>query len=121
MPLALFMPRSSQGDALIEQYIVANLGSLADHNPHPVIDKEAPPDGRAGVDFDTGQEARYLRNKSGEQRNAGSIQLVGQPVKQHGMKTGIAKNNLKDALRRRVPAEYGIDLFPDDFEHKAVR
>jgi hypothetical protein len=48
----------AQSDALIKRDVVADLRGLADHDPGAMVDKEPPPDGRAGVNFDPGDHAR---------------------------------------------------------------
>jgi hypothetical protein len=44
---------------------------------------------------------------------------VREPVKKNGLKAGIAQDDFKDTLRRRILAENRIDLFPDSVEHVA--
>ena len=39
--------RAAERDALIDRHVVADLGGLADHHAHAVIDEEAPADLRA--------------------------------------------------------------------------
>ena len=62
---------AAQGDTLIEGHIVADLGGLADHHAHAVIDEEAPPDPRARVDLDPGHEAADLGDETGAELPAG--------------------------------------------------
>ena len=42
---------------MVERAVVADLGGLADHHPHPVIDEEAAADPRPRVDLDARQPA----------------------------------------------------------------
>ena len=46
---------------MVEHHVVADLGGLADHDAHAVVDEEASADRRAGMDLDAGQPARDLR------------------------------------------------------------
>ena len=51
MALLLLQGRPAKDDPFIDQTVVSNLGRLADHHPHSVIDEEASADGRSGMDF----------------------------------------------------------------------
>lgn len=51
--LAALMPRASECDAVIDQYIVTDDRCFTDHHAHTVVNEEATPDRGARVDFDT--------------------------------------------------------------------
>ena len=55
MALALLLAGSAQRHALVQQYIVADLGGFADHGAHAVVDEAAPSNLRAGMDLDSRQ------------------------------------------------------------------
>ncbi len=59
--LAALFARAAQRDALVEQNVVADLGGLADHHAHAVVDEAAPSDHGAGMDLDSGHRADELR------------------------------------------------------------
>lgn len=117
VPFALLVPGAAQRDALIEKHIVADFRGGPDDDAHSVVNEKTPPDCSAGVDFNPGQEAGDLRQKTGQNRDAGFIEPMRKPVKQNGVKAGITKKDLKDAGGRRVLAEDGLDLFPDGGKH----
>ena len=48
VPLARLAREPAQGDAVVDQHVVADLGRLADHHPHAVVDEEPPPQPGAG-------------------------------------------------------------------------
>jgi hypothetical protein len=50
-------PGAAERDSLIQGHVVADLGGLADHDPHPMVDDEALADQRRGVDLDPGHRA----------------------------------------------------------------
>ena len=52
MALADVLACAAERYALIEQTIVPNFGSLADHNAGPVVNDQPTADGRTGVDLD---------------------------------------------------------------------
>src|SRR5882724_2113376 len=97
MPLALFIAGAAQGDALVEQHVVADFRGGANDHAHAVIDEESAPDGGAGVDFDACQKAGNLRQKARQNRDAGLIEAVRKPVKKYSVEAGITEENLKDA------------------------
>src|SRR5690606_23073943 len=43
---------AAQRYSLVDRAVVADLGRLADHDTHAVVDEHAPADYRAGVNFD---------------------------------------------------------------------
>ncbi len=51
----LFEADTAQGDLVIKGDIIADLGSLADHDAHAVVDEETPADHRAGMDLNPGE------------------------------------------------------------------
>ena len=117
MPLAFLFAGSAQRHALIEQHVVADFGSLANDDAHSVIDKAAPSDGGAGMDFNAGQGAIKLRDDAGEQRKAGRVKLMGGAMQEDGMEAGVTEKDLDRALGRGVSAKNGLDLFPDGSKH----
>jgi hypothetical protein len=82
-----------------------------------MIDKTAPSDLSAGMDFDTRCRAdELLKNARGEGK-AGAVQLVAQPMQEDGVESWIAEENFDGALRGGIATEDGIDLFPEGAEH----
>jgi len=81
MALHLDQVNAAQGDVMVEQDVVADLGRLADDRAHAVVDDKAAADARAGVDFDAGEEAAELRHEAAEKVKVPPPQAVGQAVK----------------------------------------
>src|SRR5271168_3808787 len=50
MTFAGFLARAAEGHALIERYVISDDSGFADDDTHSVIDEEAAPDLRAGMD-----------------------------------------------------------------------
>jgi hypothetical protein len=65
------------------------------------------------MNFDSCEEAGKLRDDARQQRHVRAVEFVGYPMQQYRVKPRVAEKNLKDALGRRVLAEYRVDLFPD--------
>ena len=62
--LALVESATSQGDAMINGYIIANDGGFTDDNSHPMVDKDATADSRAGVDLNSGARASVISQQA---------------------------------------------------------
>src|SRR4051812_2395867 len=103
MALALFVTSATQRHALVEQNVVADLGSFPDHNPRAMVDEESAPNSCARVDLYTCEEAAELRNHPWHQGQIPLVKTMGQAVKQNRMKARVAKHDLEPALGRRVP------------------
>ena len=100
--LTFLFSRAAERHALVDEYVVADLGGLADHHSRSVIDEEAAADGGAGVDFDLRQEPAHLADESRQDRAAHPVQPVRDPVKQDGVEAGVTENDLEPAARRRI-------------------
>ena len=85
--------------------------------PDAVIDEKAASDGGAGVDFDAGEKAADLGHHARHQRHSPSIELMGEAMRQDGVKAGVTEEDLNDTFRGRVFPEDGVDLFPDGSKH----
>ena len=79
----------AQRDSVIKGDICADLGGFADHHAHAMIDEQARPDGRAGVDFDACQTARHLGQHAGRGLQPGLPQAVVEAVQPDRVQPGI--------------------------------
>ena len=61
--LAALVARASQGDALVQDAVVADNGRLAYHDAHGMIDEETPPKLSGGMNLDAGEKPRDLRKE----------------------------------------------------------
>src|SRR5581483_6738907 len=120
MPFPLLAACTAQGDALVKQHVVADLGGFADHDARPVINEKTPADGGAGVNLNLRKETADLRNNPRHERNVPLIKSMREPVGQNGVESGITEEDLDDALRRRVFPENRLDLFPDGSKHASL-
>ena len=91
---------AAERHALIQGHVVADLGGLADHHPHPVVDDEARADLRRRVDLDPGHRARERRDQPRQQRHAGAVQRVREPM---GEQRVQARPRGEDLQRADVP------------------
>jgi hypothetical protein len=87
MPLGALVERgAAQRDALVDGAAVADLGRLADHHAHAVVDEHALTDLGAGVDLDARQPAREVRGEAPSQP-AVRPEPVRQPVQHQRVQT----------------------------------
>ena len=71
MALGAFVQRGSpQGHSLVNRAPVANLGRLAHHHAHGVVEKHPLANARSRVDFNAGQPARHMRDEASQPMQA---------------------------------------------------
>ncbi len=63
--LPLSLPRAAEGNALVDQAIVAKDRCFANHDTHTVVNEDTFTQLRAGMDFDTSQKASDVRDQRG--------------------------------------------------------
>src|SRR5699024_10856513 len=80
--LGLLERDTAQRDPVVEHAVVADLGGLADHHAHAVVDEEPATDTGAGVDLDPSEESRELTEyaRHDPSRPAAGPYAVGQAV-----------------------------------------
>ena len=102
---------------MIKRHVITDLGGLADHHPHAVIDEEAPADARAGMDLDARQPPRNVGSEARQPLEVPAPQPVRHPMNQAGVESGVAGDDLPGSTGRRVPIEHAPDVFPDRLQH----
>ncbi len=102
---------SAQRDALVDGDIVADFGGLADDHAHAVIDEKTPADSRAGMDFDSGQQARELRQRAGQKEPAVLPQPVIDAIPPQRVQAGVEQHDLQPRSRRGIALQHRGDVF----------
>ena len=115
--LAHVLAGAAQGDAVVDQAVVPDLGGLADDDAHAVVDDQALADGGAGVNFDSGAPAAGLGDPAGEQLQVVLIAPVGPAVAAGGFQSGIEQQHLQRSTGGGVAGFIGFDGFAQVFEH----
>jgi hypothetical protein len=105
--------RASQRDALVQQHVVADLGGLADHHTHAVVDHDPAADRGAGVYLDARQPAAQVRDEPGEQVEARPVQPVGDPVDPERLQPRVAEHDLGRRPRGGVTLEDRRDVLDE--------
>ena len=77
--------KCAKGDALVQLYIVSNLGGLAYYYASSVVDKEIPANGGSRMDVNTGQTMGIFRHHTGNQGHFQKMQFMSNPVYKNGI------------------------------------
>ena len=117
MAFALVLARAAQGDPLVDRAAVADLGGLADNDPHAVVDQDSLADLRAGVYLDAGQKPGKLAEKARRQIGLVLIEPVRGAVHHDGVQTARKQQHLKAVARRRIAFPDGPDILFNRVKH----
>ena len=88
--------------AVVQHDVIADLGRLADHDAHAVVDEETASDGRAGVDLDAGEPASELRTGARDEARAPVPQHMHHTVRPHGVQAWVQQSDLERSARGGV-------------------
>ena len=110
MALAFVGARPAERDALVQRDVVTDLRRLADHDPHAVIDEDAPADRRRGVDVDAGQEAAQVADDPRRELDAATPEPVRHAIQHERVHAGIRQHHLEARTRRGVALEDDLDV-----------
>jgi hypothetical protein len=94
---------STEGDAVVDHHVLADLRGLTNHHTHAVVDEEPAADRGTGMYFDAGPGPPQLGEQPCRKPQARCLpQPVGQPMDPDGVQTGIGEKVLKRTSSRRV-------------------
>ena len=110
MPLALLLARTPQSHTLIQSHIFTHDGGLADHDTHAVINEQSASDFCSGMNFDSGQKPRDLRQPSRGKQEAMIPQPVVDAIEPDGMQSRIAEVDFQPGLGRGVAFQHSGDV-----------
>jgi len=117
VPFSLLFPRAAERDPLVEGHVAADLGRLADHHPHAMIDEESAADLRAGVNFDAGEKPRERSDEGRNDRHAPTPELMGDAVRQRRVQAGVGEQDFQHIVRGGIALEDGANIFTKRVEH----
>src|SRR5260370_8523442 len=113
MPLRAAGERgAAKRHALIDRAVIANFRRFTNHHAHAVIDEYTPPERRAGMDLDAGQETRELRDKPSEPAPARSPARMCDPVQHNRVNARITRHHFPSAARPSIPLPAPSALSP---------
>src|SRR5262249_34915468 len=118
--LALVPGGAAQGHAVVQRAVVAELGGLADHHAHAVVDESAPADLRPRMDLDAGEEARAGRSKPRQPAQFHAPEGVRQAVDEQRVEARVAGDDLPGRAGGGVAVEHARDVFSDPGEHRRI-
>ena len=98
----MLLARASQSHALIQSHVIAHDRRFADHHADAVIDEQPSTNLCSGMDFNSCEEARGLREKSSQQEQMMVPQPVIHAIEPHRVQPGIAQKNFQTGLGRGV-------------------
>ena len=117
MTLTFVPAGTAKGHTLIEGDVVADFGGLTDDDAHAVINKEAPTDLRARMNFDASHPTTEVRHHARQPLPATAPQRVRYAMQPDCMQSRIASDNLKGITRRRVAMKYALDILLHALKH----
>src|SRR5204862_1735755 len=112
--------RAAERHALVDSAAVADLGGLADHHAHAVVDEDAGADFRARVDFDAGEEAPEMRGEAPEPLQSMQPEAARELVDPDRVQTRIAGQHLPSTAGRRVALEDAGDIAAQLRKHASI-
>ena len=117
MAFTLVQRRAAQGHALVDGAIITDVRRLTDHHTHAVVDKNSPAHDRAGMNFDTGEEARELRNPAAGPFEIGQPEPMCKPMPSKRMHAGIQRQNFERRACGGIAFQHHRDIFPQSSKH----
>lgn len=102
MALTAVLAGHAQGDALVQQAVVADDGGAADDHAHAVVDGEVTTDRRGGVDVRGKPPVRALGHKQRELVHAVLPQPVVRAVRPHDVRASGEEHDVRERLCRGV-------------------
>ena len=111
MAFAGVLAGAAQGDALVEEHVVADDGGFADDDARAVVDDQAASDRRAGVDLHAGPDPGPLGDQPGKEAEPPAVEPMGEAVVEEGVDAGIEEEDLQSAPCGGVPALVGPKSF----------
>src|SRR3989338_1499065 len=115
--LAALLAGAAQRHPLEEGDVVADDGGLADHDPHPVVDEEAPADHRRGVDLYTGEPPRRRHEEPRQDGYAQPVEPMREAVDDERVEPGIGQQDFDQIAGCGVPLKAGADFRREEHSH----
>ncbi len=113
----LVQRRAAQRDAVVDRAAVADLGGLADHHTHGMVEEHALADFGAGMDLDAGEPACNMRGETPQPGEAVVPEPVRRPVQDERVQARITGQDLPGAARGRITVEDALDIGAKTGEH----
>ena len=118
MPVARLLPGASQRNALQDRHVVAHYRGLADHHPGAVIDQDALPQPRRGVQVEREHRGYPRLQRQSQQLLAEVPQRVLNAVRLEGVEHLEVEQRVDVALARGVALVHRLDVAPDRGAHE---
>ena len=109
--------RTTECNALIDRYVIADFAGLANDDAHAMIDKAAPADFRAGMNLNSCQESSDVAYETRKRDQLALPEPVRDPVDENRVKTRIGYRNFPNRPGRRIALEYCLNIFFERLPH----
>ena len=117
---AVIFARTSQGHALIQGAVVADLGGFPNDHAHAVVDEQPFPDLGGGVDLDPRFPPGTLGDPAGQKFQVMPVTPVGLSMGAHRLKPGIEEKYLPPGTGSRVPVHDRVQVLFQCTKHGSI-
>ena len=107
---ALVQRGAAQRDAVVNGATIADHGGFANHHAHAVVDEDALANHRTGVDFNAGEPAPNVRDKTAQPLETMRPAPVRGAMPPDGVQTGVAGDDFPSAARGRIALKNALDV-----------
>ena len=118
MTLALLPRGTSQRHSMIEGAVVTDFRGFTNHHTHTMVNKEAPANVCARVNFDSGQPARQGRENACQPAEFRLPEAMVQTMPEHRVDAWIGGQNLKGVARRGIALQRTGHIFAKSLKHQ---
>jgi hypothetical protein len=117
---ALVERGAAQRHALVDGAAVADLGRLADHHAHGMVEEHALADLGGRMDLDAGHPPRAVRDEAGGPLETVRPTGVRPAMQHHGVKARVDRHHFPGAAGGRVAFEDAPDVGAQSREHRCL-
>jgi hypothetical protein len=111
MPFPAVFAGAAEGDAVVHDHVVANLGGFTYYYAHAVVNKHPAANASARVNLYAGEKAREVRQKARQKVESRAIEGVRQTVKPNSVEPRITQDYFRHALSGGVVLKHGGYVF----------
>jgi len=116
--LAAVLAGPAQRHVVEQHAVVADVRRLGDLHAGAVVDEEASPDSRSGVNFHSGEKARQGREQPRQQRHpVADVERVCDPVEEDRVERRMTQQGFDAAGGGGVVALHDAQVFQESLEH----
>src|SRR5579864_7495194 len=111
MALAFLFAGTAERYSLVQRYIIAHNRRLSDHCAHAVVDEEPASNLSTGMNLNSSEQARDLRDEPSQESHVVQPQPVAEVMRPHRMQSGITDQNFEVGARGRIRLKDSGNIF----------